>query len=187
MGWVGNNSWMDPPFFSRHLVPQNVGNIICVCYFLNIGLGPTKSQCSPHFSKQSIPGLPYLEPHRKVNATTLELFATNLKTLQKNVQLIFKPGLFAEIWVATNPGFVHGFPKDFPWISHPMDFRGGRGSGRQKTRLDPYWTPSEPKFGIGIQQGSNKRKKTRTRTSMTGKVGAICRPPAANCTSRVLR
>jgi hypothetical protein len=24
---------------------------------------------------------------------------------------------------------------DFPWISHPMNFRGGRGSGRQKTRL----------------------------------------------------
>ena len=23
-------------FFSRHLVAQNVGNIICVCYFLNI-------------------------------------------------------------------------------------------------------------------------------------------------------
>ena len=37
MGWVENNSWTHPPFFSRHLVPQNVGNIICVCYFLNIG------------------------------------------------------------------------------------------------------------------------------------------------------
>ena len=36
MGWVGNNSWTHPPFFWRHLVPQNVGNIIVVCYFLNI-------------------------------------------------------------------------------------------------------------------------------------------------------
>ena len=27
---------MDSAFVSRHLVPQNVGNIICVCYFLNI-------------------------------------------------------------------------------------------------------------------------------------------------------
>jgi hypothetical protein len=80
---VGNNSWTHPPFFSRHLVPQNVGNIIFVCYFLNIGLGPTNSQCSPHFSKQSIPGLFYLEPHRKVNATTLELSATNLKNLKQ--------------------------------------------------------------------------------------------------------
>ena len=37
MRWVGNNYWLDPPFFSRHLVPQNVGNIVVVCYFLNIG------------------------------------------------------------------------------------------------------------------------------------------------------
>ena len=41
-GMGGNNSWTHPPFFSRHLVPQNVGNIIFVCYFLNIGLGPKK-------------------------------------------------------------------------------------------------------------------------------------------------
>ena len=80
---MGNNYWMDPDFFSRHQVPQNVGNIICVCYFRNVGLGPTKSQCSPHFSKQSILGLPYLEPHRKVNATTLELFATNFNIFTK--------------------------------------------------------------------------------------------------------
>ena len=33
---MGNNSWTHPPFFWRHLVPQNVGNIIVVCYFLNI-------------------------------------------------------------------------------------------------------------------------------------------------------
>ena len=81
---MGNHSWMDSPFFSRHLVPQNVGNIICVCYFLNIGLGPTKSQCSRHFSKKSIPGLPYLEPHRKVNATELELRATNFRNFTNN-------------------------------------------------------------------------------------------------------
>ena len=80
---MGNNSWTHPAFFSRHLVPQNVGNIICVCYFLNIGLGPTQNQCSRHFSKKSIPGLFYLEPHRKVNATTLELFTTNCKHLKK--------------------------------------------------------------------------------------------------------
>ena len=33
---------MDSAFVSRHLVEQNVGNIIFVCYFLNIGLGPKK-------------------------------------------------------------------------------------------------------------------------------------------------
>ena len=34
--WVGNNSWTHPPFFWRYLVPQNVGDIMFVCYFLNI-------------------------------------------------------------------------------------------------------------------------------------------------------
>ena len=31
VGWVGNNSWTHPPFFSRHLVPQNLRNIMFVC------------------------------------------------------------------------------------------------------------------------------------------------------------
>ena len=35
---MGGESFLDGfPFFSRHLVPQNVGNIIFVGYFLNIG------------------------------------------------------------------------------------------------------------------------------------------------------
>ena len=62
---MGNNSWTHPPFFSRYWV------------------GVEKSQCSRHFSKKSIPGLFYLEPHRKVNATTLELFTTHFKKLKK--------------------------------------------------------------------------------------------------------
>ena len=114
---MGNNSWMGSPFFSRHLVPQNVGNIIFVCYFLNIGLGPAKSQWSRHFSKKSIPGLFYSKPPRKVSATALELRTTKLKK---------PPPDF--------PRISHGFPKDFPWISYPLpslNFRGGRGSGRQ--------------------------------------------------------
>ena len=130
MGWVGNNSWMDSPFFSRHLVPQNVGNMICVCYFLNIGLGLKENQCSPHFSKQSIPGLFYLEPHRKVNATTLELFATNFKNLKTTDQLVFKPWLFAEIWVSKNPGIVHGFSME-AGLSRP--FTNPRGPKNWKT------------------------------------------------------
>ena len=93
------------PLFSRHLVPQNVGNIIFVCYFLNIGLGSKKSQCSSHFSKQSIPGLFYLEPHRKVNATTLELRATNFKNLKQN-----RPTCFQTLTFCRNMDFQK------PWI-----------------------------------------------------------------------
>ena len=100
MGWVGNNSWTHPLFFSRHLVPQNVGNIIFVCYFLNIGSESKKRQCSRHFSKKSIPGLFYLEPHRKVNATILELFTTNFKNLKKK-----RPTRFQTLTVWWNMGF----------------------------------------------------------------------------------
>ena len=56
---MGNNSWMKSVFFSRHLVPQNVGNIIVVCYFLNIGLGPTNK--SPVSHRGSRP--PHTPPH----------------------------------------------------------------------------------------------------------------------------
>ena len=119
MGWVENNSWTHPPFFSRHLVQQNLRNIISVCYFLNIGLGPTKSQWSPHFSKQSIPGLPYLEPHRKVNATTLELRATNFKNSMGNSPI------FQKSWILKIPLFgetecwKHGVYFDAEYVSAP--------------------------------------------------------------------
>ena len=80
-GWVGNNSWTHPPFCSRHLVPQNVGNILCVCYFLNIGSESKKTMFSALLQEINSE-LFYLEPHRKVTATTLELFTTNFKNLK---------------------------------------------------------------------------------------------------------
>ena len=147
---MGNNSWMNSPFFSRHLVPQNVGNIIFVCYFLNIGLGPTNSQCSRHFSKKSIPGLPYLEPHRKVNATTLKLFATNFFFLQKTAKLF------------SNLDFLpkSGFPKtldlsmDFPRIFHggrrPTKNVGGCGGGGTPP---PHEISRPDSLGAGVGWG----------------------------------
>jgi len=96
---------MDSGFFSRHLVPQNVGNIIFVCYFFNIGL-ESKNQCARHFSEKSNPGLFYLEPHRKVNATTLELFATNFKNLKTKPT---NPFSNLDFWQKSGfpmPGFV---------------------------------------------------------------------------------
>ena len=90
-----------------------------------------KSKTELPFGK-SIPGLPRLEPHRKVNATTLYNFSQTFKTLRKTANLF------------SNLDFLpkSRFPKtldlsmDFPWISPPppppTNFRGGRGSGRQK-------------------------------------------------------
>ena len=100
MGWVGNNSWTRPPFFSRHLVPQNVGNIFFRFLFSQYWVGVEKNQCSRHFSKKSIPGLFYLEPHRKVNATTLELFTTHFKNLKTK-----RPTRFQTLTFWWNLGF----------------------------------------------------------------------------------
>ena len=66
------------------------------------------NQCSRHFSKKSIPGLFYLELHRKTNATTLELYATNFKNLKKN-----RPTRFQTSTCGRNLGFQK--PGICPW------------------------------------------------------------------------
>ena len=76
-----------------------------------------KSKTEVPFEK-SIPGVPRLEPHRKVNATTLKKIQNTFKTLWKTANLF------------SNLDFLvkSGFPKIldlsicFPRISHPMDF-----------------------------------------------------------------
>ena len=125
---MGNNSWMDSAFVSRHLVPQNVGNIIFVCYFLNIGLGPTKSQCSRHFSKKSIPGLPRLEPHRKVNATTLYKFLKFLKLYEK------RPTCFQTLTFCRNLSFQKPWICQWIFQGFSMDFPPHGFSGRPRER-----------------------------------------------------
>ena len=91
------------PFFFATSGPTKPRKHLFSFYFLNIGPGSKKKKWSPHFSKQLIPGLFYLEPHRKVSATELYLFT-------KNDQTAFKPWLFDEIWVSKTPGFVPGSP-----------------------------------------------------------------------------
>ena len=113
---MGNNSWMDPPFFSRHLVPQNVGNIIFVCYFLNIGLGPTKSQCSRHFSENQFRDYHAWNRIEKLMPQLWNCSPRTFQTLQTTTNLF------------SNLDFLpkSGFPKtldlsmDFP--SHGRDF-----------------------------------------------------------------
>ena len=99
-----------------------------------------KSKTELPFEK-SIPGLPRLEPHRKVNATTLYKFSQAFKTLRKTANL------------SSNLDFLvkSGFPKildllmDFPRISHPMDFPPhgfwifGEAAGAADKNQD--WTP----------------------------------------------
>ena len=68
--------------------------------------GVEKNQCSRHFSEKSNPGLFYLEPHRKVNATTLDFFAANFKNLKKKQT---NPFSNLDFWQKSGfpmPGFV---------------------------------------------------------------------------------
>ena len=83
-----------------------------------------KSKTERPFEK-SIPGLPRLEPHRKVNATTLEQIPQTFKTLRKTANL------FSNLDFSPKSGFPKtlDLSMDFP---PPTNFRGGRGSGRQK-------------------------------------------------------
>ena len=120
---MGNNSWINSAFFSLHLVPQNVGNIISVCYFLNIVFVIfailSQIQIAAPFER-SIPGLPRLEPHRKVNATTLCKLSQTFKTLRKTANLFSNLDFWQKSGFPKKPRFVHGLSKNFPWISHPQ-------------------------------------------------------------------
>ena len=153
MGWVGNNSWIHPPFCWRHLVPHNVGNIIFGCYFLNIAFVIfsilRQIQNGTSFRKinsgSTAPGTASKIQYLNI----IQIFKFS-KNIVKNDQLVFKPWLFGPIWVSKNPGFVHGFPR----ISHPMDFPPHGFSGRPRER------PTKTKIGRkdGGCAGGTKRR-----------------------------
>ena len=117
---MGNNSWMDSPFFSRHLVPQNVGNIIFVCYFLNIGLGPKKVNGLAICSKNQFRDYFIRNRLEKLVPLNWNFAPQNLKKRKQN-----RPTCFQTLTFLVQSG-VHppGFSKDFPWISQgfSMDF-----------------------------------------------------------------
>ena len=135
---MGNNSWIHPPFFSRHLVPQNVGNIICVCYFINIGLGPKKVNGLAICSKNQFRDYFIRNRLEKLVPLNWNFAPQNLKKPKEKK----RPTCFQTLIVLVQSG-VHppGFSKDFPMIFHgfptpppSLKFRGGRGSGRQISR-----------------------------------------------------
>ena len=98
-----------------------------------------KNQWSRHLFGKSIPGLFYSKPPRKVSATELELRTTKLKKTEKTTNLFSNLDFFGPIWGAP-PRISQGFPMDSPRIFHgfptppSLNFRGGRGSGRQISR-----------------------------------------------------
>ena len=106
---MGNNSWMDSVLFSRHLVPQNVGNMICVCYFLNIVSNPNlptspKNQFRDYHAWNRIEKL---MPQHCTN------FLKLLKLYEKQ-PTCFQTLTFCRNLGFQNPEFVHGFSMDSP-------------------------------------------------------------------------
>ena len=151
MGWVGNNSGINSTFF-RGIWSNKTSQTSFLVVIFSISCLIFSQYLL--FSQYTIPNA---LSFRKINSgSTTAGTASKIQYLNiiqiskylicfvKNRQLVFKPWLFAEIWVSQNPGFVHGFSKNFPPMDFPphgfptpwiLDFRGGRGSGRQKPRL----------------------------------------------------
>ena len=125
---MGNNSWTHPPFFSRHLVPQNVGNIIFVCYFLNIGLGSKQINVLSTSPRNQFRDYHTWHRIEKLMPQLWNFLPHTLKTLQTTANLF------------SNLDFLpkSEFPKtlDFPWIFQrfPMDFPPHGFSGRPRER-----------------------------------------------------
>ena len=109
---MGNNSWMDSAFVSRHLVPQNVGNIIVFVIFSTL----SQIQISPLLRKinsgTTTPGTESKSECHNFGKENPQTFKTLRNTASLFSNLDFSP--------------KSEFPKtldlslDFPWISNPM-------------------------------------------------------------------
>ena len=73
LGWI-------PFFFASFGRAKRRKHYVCLLFY-QYWTWAQKSQWSRHLFEKSIPGLFYSKPHRKVNATTLELVTTNFKNL----------------------------------------------------------------------------------------------------------
>ena len=101
-------------FFATSDRTKRRKHYVCLI-FSQYWVGVETNQCSRHFSKKPILGLFYLETHRKVNATTLELFTTNFKISKRQQPTRFQTLTFGRIWVSktqdSSPGVIHDFWK----------------------------------------------------------------------------
>ena len=110
VGWVGNNSWTHPPFFSRHLVAQNLRNINFLRIFAIFPWGPTKNHMS-FYNSYPIKFVTMLKRSALKSQCHCQKFRTGFqKIIKRNQPNRFQTRLFAEIWVSKNPGLVSGSP-----------------------------------------------------------------------------
>ena len=129
---VGNNYGTHPPFLSRHLVPQHVGNIIFVCYFLNIGSESKKvnvlstsprNQFRDYFIWNRIEKL--MPQHWNCSPQTLKTFK-QLTNLFSNLDFLPKSGFPKTLDLSMDfPKIFHGFPTPLIF-GEPMGIHGDR-------------------------------------------------------------
>jgi hypothetical protein len=102
-----------------------------------------------------------------------------LKNFAKNCQLVFKPWLFAEIWVSKNPGFVNGFSKDFPphGFPTPSDVSWTSWGEHGISVIREYEIPGNNGQGIVKQHFGNHAMSLCTKGM--GKGGAVGVTPGA--------
>ena len=149
---MGNNSLDSSPLFFATSGPTKRRKHYVCLLFSQYWVGVESTSKSPHFSDKSIPGLPRLEPHRKVNATTLYTISQTFKTLRKTANLF------------SNLVFLpkSEFPKtldlsmDFPRIFH---------GGRRPTKNVPGGT--ERRMHLTVPS-SQKTKKPIVETCLDG-------------------
>ena len=135
---MGNNSWMDSAFFWRHLVPQNVGNIIFGCYFLNIGLGPKQINGLAICSKNQFREYHAWNRIKKLMPQHCTHFLKLLKLYEKRSTcfqtLTFCRNMsFQKSWIC--PWISQGFPT--PWIF-------GEAAGAADKKCGDVWGGREP-------------------------------------------
>ena len=133
---MGNNSWIHPPFFWRHLVEQNVPNLIFGCYILNIPFVIfsifSQIQNGTSLRKKNSGSTTAGTASKIQYLNIIQIFKFSKKHCEKRPTcfqtLTFCRNLgFQKSWIC--PWIFQGFPT--PWISHPMDFGF---SGRPRER-----------------------------------------------------
>ena len=145
---MGNIFWIHPPFF-RDIWSRKTSETIFVFVSFWILCLLFSQYClkskSPLPFEKSIPGLPRLEPRRKVNATTLYIF--ELLKLYEKLPTCFQTLTFCRNLSFQKPCICQWMFQWFPtpWISHPWTFGEAAGAADKKQDWTPkhwpYWTP----------------------------------------------
>ena len=123
---MGNNSWMNSAFFATFGRTKRRKHYLCLL-FCQYWTWAQKNQWSRHLFEKLIPGLFYSKSPRKVNATTLELSATNFENLNNKTINLFSNLDFLPNLSFQKPWICSWISHDFPWISHPWGPMGSHG------------------------------------------------------------